>query len=259
MMKNNNFMGKLSIALYPMCLLSKDGNVIYCARVVNREKAAMSDIANDLVADGRNCGLTVDEIMEVWSNICQARLNRLKEGISSEDDIGVLYPTVKGAFTDDQMPFTKGTHSISVQLRPSAEVAEAMGSLTPVLTQGNTCHPVIDRVHDMKTGTDTMLTPGGLLTVTGKNICVTGDDASVGLYFESILDESDTVKVAAEDMGTNSRNTLCLIIPSGLKADTRYRLKLVTQFRGSGRKKLRKEPQTTYSVAELQVSVGLTA
>lgn len=245
--------GRLSIALYPTYLASKGGKVTYHAKVVNRDKATMGDICNDLVASGGNCGLTADELKAVWQNINQARMKRLTEGISSEDDIGTLYPSVKGAFADDQTPFIKGTHSVTVRLRPSAQAAETMAGLTPVITQGNTCHPVIDSVQDMRTQAGTVLTPGGLLAVRGKNIRLVGDDESVGLYFVNALEQTDVVKVSPEDVSTNGANALCCIIPAALKRDYLYRLKVVTQFRGS-KTVFRKEPQTAYAAGEFSVS-----
>lgn len=249
--------GKLSIALYKNHLNAKDGKITYHAKVVNRDKASMADICNDIVAAGDNCGLTADEIKKIWLKINQARMKRLTEGISTEDDIGTIYPSVKGTFADDQTPFTKGAHTVTVHLRPSSKTAQTMAGLTPVITQGNTCHPVIESVEDMRTLTGTTLTPGGLLSIKGRNICITGDDDSVGLYFENVLDAEEAVKVSAKDLGTNSRNNLCLIIPDALKEGCCYRLKLVTQFNGN-KKVFRKEPQTAYATATPKVAVTIT-
>ena len=245
-------LGRLSIALYPTYLREKDGKMTYHAKVVNRNKVSMADICDDLVASGNNCGLTAEELKAVWQNICQARIKRLAEGISSEDDIGTLSPSVKGAFADDQTPFDKEAHTITVRLRPSEEVSATMANLTPVITLGNTCHPVIDCVQDLRTQTDTTLTPGGLLSIRGKNICLVGDSETVGLYFENVQDAEEVVKVAPEDMSTNCKSALCLIIPAELKDGCQYRLRLVTQYNGS-KKLFRKEPQTVYAAAELQV------
>lgn len=256
-LENNLKVGKLSIALYPTKFASQDGNVTYHAKVVNRDTATMDDICDDLVASGNNYGLTADELKGVWQNICKARMNRLAEGISSEDDIGTMYPSVKGTFVNDQSSFIQGTHSITVQLRPSEKTAVTMAGLTPVITQGNTRHPVIDGVRDLRSQSDTVLTPGGLLSVKGCNICLAGDDESVGLYFENVLDPEEVVKVSEEDVSTNSRNALCCIIPAGLKAGCRYRLRLVTQFNGS-KKVFRKEPQMTYAAAEFHVPAALS-
>lgn len=250
--------GKLSIALYPTYLTAQDGKCNYHAKVVNREKMSMTDVCKDIVAAGNNCGLTEQELENVWHIICQARIKRLAEGISSEDDIGTLYPTVKGVFTDDRMPFTKGVHTVSFGLRPSAAAAQVMEALTPVITQGNTCHPVIESVQDLKTKSCTVLTPGGLLTIKGRSICLVGDDEAVGLYFENVLDEADVVRVSPEDMGVNSASTLCLSIPAELKDGCQYRLRLVTQFSGS-KKVFRRKPQTTYAADALQATANLTA
>ncbi len=260
-MLNDNLdlkVGRLAIALYPTHLQKKDGKVTYHAKVVNRDKASMADICNDLVASGNNCGLSAEVIENIWHKICHARKKRLAEGISTEDDIGTLYPSVKGTFADDQSPFTKGVHTITIRLRPSDETSETMANLTPVITQGNTCHPVIDGVQDIRTQTDTALTPGGLLSIKGRNICLVGDDEAVGLYFENVHDATEIVKVSPADMSTNSKNVLCLIIPASLKGGCQYRLRLVTQYSGS-KKVFRKESQIAYAVATFQVPVTQTA
>lgn len=226
--------GRLAIALYPTHLQKQNGKVTYHAKVVNRATASMTDICNDLVASSNNCGLSVDELETVWHNICQARKKRLAEGISSQDDIGTLYPSVKGTFADDQSPYIKGVHTITVRLRPSEETSETMANLTPALT------------------------PGGLLNIKGRNICLVGDDEAVGLYFENVHDTTEVVKVSPTDMSTNSKNVLCLIIPSSLKGGCSYRLRLVTQYSGS-KQVFRKESLITYAATEFVVPTAKTA
>ncbi|MDE6737382.1 MAG: DUF4469 domain-containing protein [Treponemataceae bacterium] len=250
--------GRLSIALYPTHLQKKDGKITYHAKVVNRATVSMADICNDLVASGNNCGLSSDELETVWHNICQARKKRLAEGISSRDDLGTLYPSVKGTFADDQSPYIKGVHTITVRLRASEEMSETMANLTPAITQGNTCHPVIDSVQDIRTQTDTALTPGGLLNIKGRNICLVGDDEAVGLYFENVHDMTEIVKVSPSDMSTNSKNVLCLIIPTTLKGGCSYRLRLVTQYSGS-KQIFRKEPLIAFAATEFVVPTAKTA
>lgn len=258
MLNENLKVGRLAIALYPTHLQKQNGKVTYHAKVVNRATASMADICNDLVASGNNCGLSADELETVWHNICQARKKRLAEGIFSQDDIGTLYPSVKGTFADDQSPYIKGVHTITVRLRPSEETSETMANLTPAITQGNTCHPVIDRVQDIRTQTDTALTPGGLLNIKGRNICLVGDDEAVGLYFENVHDTTEIVKVSPTDMSTNSKNVLCFIIPTRLKDGCTYRLRLVTQYSGS-KQVFRKEPLIAYAATEFIVSTAKTA
>lgn len=211
-----------------------------------------------LLLPATTAGLSADELETVWHNICQARKKRLAEGIFSQDDIGTLYPSVKGTFADDQSPYIKGVHIITVRLRPSEETSETMANLTPAITQGNTCHPVIDRIQDIRTQTDTALTPGGLLNIKGRNICLVGDDEAVGLYFENVLDTTEIVKVSPTDMSTNSKNVLCFIIPTCLKDGCIYRLRLVTQYSGS-KQVFRKEPLIAYAATEFIVSTAKTA
>jgi hypothetical protein len=81
---------------------------------------------------------------------------------------------------------------------------------------------------------DGTLTRGRNAEVEGSYIKVTGDDPSVGVYLESVDGSVDPYKLDADLIIVNNPSKLLLLIPMEWQPGV-YRLKVVTQFTGSGK------------------------
>ncbi|MBP5158310.1 MAG: DUF4469 domain-containing protein [Treponema sp.] len=235
--------GRLAIALYPSNLHS-GGNACY-ARVISRCRLTQEDIVNDILVNGTE--LSKETLMAAWKLINSAIICRLADGISVDTGLGQLRPAVTGMFAGECDEFDRERHAITVQYRPGGLLKEVMASLTPVIAQGNHIVPEITAAEDktLSPGEDGILTPGGFFSIQGKNIMVLdkegedGDGTTAGLWFDNVDEPEKSVRLPSSQICHNSRNLLEGIIPR--LAPGRYRLRVVTHFCGSKRRKTAQE------------------
>lgn len=228
--------GKLAIALYPNSLIEKkNGKQSWYARVVNRSKLEMSDIADDMVTNG--VAKSKEEILDLWRQINNAVISRLAEGLSVNTGICTIKLSVTGTFDSPMSNFNPEKNSIEMQFRPQSDVSEIFDSLEPVISQAVIKTPDVLNVTDTN-GSDS-LTPGGFLLISGKNLKIAGDDSSVGLYFENMDDQSDVIHLSQDKISYNTPTKLMFVAPSELQTGATYQLRIVSQF--SNNNYIRKE------------------
>lgn len=239
--------GNLAIALYPNSLVNEEGKkILYYARVINRSRMTMEDIADDLVSNGM--AESKHDIVNTWKLIGNAVMCRLAEGMSVDTCLGLLRPSVSGTFDTASSEFDRSKHSLTVHYRPSKQITDIMNDLTPVIAQGNRIMPEIISVNDKTIMADEnadetscVMKAGGFFFITGKNILVRGEenserggsssDSSIGLFFENTEDESKSVRLAPSQIYHNTSSLLEGIVPE-LEAGT-YKIRVATRFSGS--------------------------
>lgn len=223
----------LSIALYETAMRKEtDGKTTYHARPVIRKTVDMESVANDMITTSAITGYTVEQILEIWNVVNSAILDRVLNGAIVQSGIGSFYPRVIGSFTGKTDSYDPERHSIDIGFRISSDVKDLVSEMRPSITQGNTIIPEIESVVDFSTGKNDELTPGGFVTITGRNIAVSGTDDSVGILFENIDDGSKNVKIASSDIGLNTSTKLAFIVP--VLEVGNYRITLTTQCSRSG-------------------------
>ena len=239
--------GNLAIALYPNSLVNEDGKkAIYYARVINRSRMTMEDIADDIVSNGM--AESKYDIVNTWKLIGNAVMCRLAEGMSVDTCLGLLRPTVTGTFDSACSEFDRNKNTITVHYRPSKQMSDIMNDLTPVISQGNRIMPEIISVKDKTViadenadETSCVMKAGGFFSIKGKNLLVLGEenseqsgnstDMSVGLFFENTEDESKNVRLAPSQIYHNTASLLEGIVPE-LEAGT-YKIRVATRFSGT--------------------------
>ena len=229
----------LPVALYPNAMRRKaDGKQTYFARPINRSHLSMEDIANDIVVTGVNNDLSKEQIVAVWNTINSAILDRVANSNIVDCGLGVFGAKLNGTFETESDTFNHEKHSIDMGFRPSKAVRELLNKLQVVIRQGNTIRPMISEVYDLESSGE-KLTKGGFLEIIGANLTLQGEDASVGLYFVNVDDDTKTIKLDRSKIGINSSSRLACVVPTTLTAGT-YHIKVVTQY--SKGKTARKEP-----------------
>ena len=238
--------GKLAIALYPNTFAAGyDGKSSYYARVINRSRLRQDDIVDDIVSNGSS--LSKEEISRTWRLINNAVTCRLADGISVDTGLGLLRPSVTGSFDSAADEFNRKRNAITVQYRPARQLQEVMDSLTPVIAQGNHVFPEITGVWDksLPSEQEGFLRAGGFFSIRGKNIMVADEDGAdekasrVGLYFDNLDDAEKSVRLVPSQIYHNAAGLLEGIIPQ--LADGRYRVRVVTKYCGSMRRKTAQE------------------
>ena len=235
--------GRLAVALYPSCLAQEKGAAnAYYARVVNRRKLDIGDIATDVVSDGSP--FSKGQIEELWNSMANAILMRLSSGVSVDMGLGILYPSVSGCFKADGTSYDGSRNTASIRYRENALAKETMGKLSLVVTQGNKSAPQLLRIKDHVSKWDSLspkqmadgngkapgtLTAGGFFTIEGKGLAIEGDDGKVGIYFDPVDGSGKPCTVGKDDLLRNETNCLCGFVPSDMKEGL-YKVRIVTQY-----------------------------
>lgn len=241
---------KMAVALYPNTMRKdKDNKTTYHARTIYRNKLNMENIANDILVTGALKGYSKEQILEVSRVVNYAIIDRVLNGVVVETELGSYSARVTGCFESNSSDFNSEKHHVDVFFRSGKKVKDLASKITPKNAQGNIVSPHLLTYHDVVSGGDEKLTPGGLFLITGKNLCVTGDNPDVGLYFVNTGDESKTVKIEQSLLGINTQSKLAFVVPQ-LESGT-YVLKLLTLC---NKTKPRKELLEYLDTKELKVA-----
>lgn len=232
--------GKLSVALYQNKIKKNaDENVTFYARTINRGICNNEDLASDLILLGKNNGFTKEQIVKIAELLNESKLSKISDGFIVDDGLFRSSAKVKGCFDSESEPFNKEKHSIEISVFPVAAAKNTLASLEPVITQGNSVKPNITEIFDLTSKGSEILTKGGFFDVYGSNIRIGGEAPDVGLYFVNVEDDTKTVCLKQESIGTNSQNHLACVVPVDLQTGS-YKIKVVTQAVNS--KVVRKQP-----------------
>ena len=82
-----------------------------------------------------------------------------------------------------------------------------------------------------------IMSRGKFNIVKGQNIKILGNDDSVGLYFVPEDAQGEVVKLSENMIISNKTSELYCIIPEELKADTRYKINIVTKYSRNGKER----------------------
>ncbi len=237
----------LPIALYPERMIKNEsGKHRYFARVLNRGKLNIENIADDLVVFGSK--RSKEEIITDWNETCAAIIDRLINGCTVEAEYFTFSLQIKGLFDCKKDTFKKGKNYIELMARPTKKMQHILEKLNCKICIGNKTSPLIKSVYDGDSKTENqILSRGGYLKIKGENIRIFGDNESIGIYFVSESDETKTVKVSEAHILNSKPSEILCIVPSELEVHECYRIKIVTQYMRTS--KARKEPLSCLSNA----------
>lgn len=221
--------GSLPVALYSNNLSSETDAVSYYAMTIIRGVCTAEDIADDLILDGLNEGLSKDQLTRLFENVKNAKFVRLSDGFAVNDGIVKAQLKVKGSFSSDSESYSPEKHSIDISVTPVAKAKKLFSNVVPVIRQGNSRKPVITSVVDSKSKSSGTLTKGGFVEIKGTNIRILGTNEDVGLYFVNTEDSSKTIRLSADDLGMNNPSGIVCAVPLELSSGS-YKIKIVTQY-----------------------------
>lgn len=229
--------GSLPVALYPEKMIKrKDKESGYYGRIMSRGKFNIETIADDLVVYGSK--RSREEIISGWHETCAAIIDRLINGGTVEADFFTFSLQVKGLFNSPQDTFKKGQNEVCLLVKPTEKMQDILDNLKCKVSLGKSIISIIDSVYDGKSQKENeCLTRGGFLIVKGQNIKILGNDDSVGLYFVPEDAQGEVVKLSENMIISNKPSELYCIIPEELKADTRYKINIVTKYSRNGKER----------------------
>lgn len=221
--------GKLPIALYKCNMSGRNGKVNgYYGRAASRTTLSMRNIAEDIIVTKALEGYQSEEILKIWTKVNGAIIDRVLNGFIVDAGIGSFQAKITGKFNSQQDTFDHKRHAIDVGFRSSSSVKAMTAELEPLILQGNSVCPVILSVTDVSSKEPGILTPQKMITITGKNIMLYGENEDVGLWFINTEDETKNVVVKASELGVNKCSLITCDIPV-LEPGT-YRIRIITQY-----------------------------
>jgi DNA-binding domain/Domain of unknown function (DUF4469) with IG-like fold len=174
---------------------------------------------------------------------------QLCDGFSVNTGYFTANTTIRGVFDSPSETFNKDKHSIIFQFNQGEKLRAEIPNIEVNILGVAEASAVILQVTDVKSGSvNDLLTPGRNLKIVGSKIKVTGDDASVGVYFVDATTQERT-KVEQSDIVTNNPSEVMVVIPE-LAAGT-YTIEVLTQYSGS---QSLKEPRTATLDKQLTVA-----
>jgi hypothetical protein len=238
---------KIKVKLYPNYLASITG--AYIARTVNEATLSIEEVCAALKNRGGYTG-NYDDLVEHVHQFLDEAAYQLCDGFAVNLRYYSIHPNVGGTFDKVTESHDAKKHPVTFHFRSRA-VLRALAKHIMVEVEGLAdVQGYIDEFIDITTeAVNETLTLGGMFSVTGHKIKIAGDKPTVGIYFVSVADTEQRVRVEGR-LAENAASKLIGVIPASLETGT-YTLEVVTQYAHGGA--LLKEPRTIILSAPLTV------
>jgi hypothetical protein len=205
--------------------LTEDPND-FRAQVANVRSFTQNDVIDRIMKIG--AGLTRSDIVSVLEAEKQVVTDIIADGGAVNTDLFYASPSIQGVFTATAEP---DAHTVRINLHPGQVLQKAIADMkTKKVPGGGTSSHIINAVIDAITGEVNIgLTVGGIVTIQGHKIKVSGSDADVGLYFRSVTSGAEEKYHGI--FGENLPSRLMFIMPALTPGV--YRLSIKTMFSGA--------------------------
>ena len=189
-----------------------------------------------------------ETIVNILDLADQEKVTGLAEGKNIIDGVGLLSPTVVGAFEGEKSAFNPEKHKLSIAFSMGKALRKALESLQ-VNTRTASGGIVVNDVYDPVTKeTNGAITSASNLIVNGVNIKIAGDNAANGVFLTKTGGSPKPVKLITH----NNPSQLTVLLP--VLEEGEYTLSVTTQFTSGNR--LLKEPRSYTLPALLTVKAG---
>jgi hypothetical protein len=196
------------------------------AQVVNVRSFTQNDVIDRIMKIG--AGLTRSDIVSVLEAEKQVVTDIVADGGAVNTDLFYASPSIQGVFTATAEP---DAHTVRINLHPGQVLQKAIADMkTKKVPGGATSSHAINAVIDAITGEVNIgLTVGGIVTIQGHKIKISGSDADVGLYFRDAAGGAEEKYHGV--FGENLPSRLTFIMPALTPGV--YRLSIKTKFGGN--------------------------
>ncbi|WP_346984734.1 DNA-binding domain-containing protein [Chryseobacterium sp. POE27] len=229
-------------------VLTKDNPNDFTARTASERSLNVQQICQSAANRG-GADISASAMEHATELFLKEMAYQLCDGYSINTGYFTANTTIRGVFDSPSETFNKDKHSIIFQFNQGEKLRAEIPNIEVNILGIAESSAVILQVMDVKSGSvNDLLTPGRNLKIVGSKIKVTGDDASVGVYFVDATTQERT-KVEQSDIVTNNPSEVMVVIPE-LAAGT-YTIEVLTQYSGS---QSLKEPRTATLDKQLTVA-----
>ncbi|WP_312903276.1 DNA-binding domain-containing protein [Chryseobacterium taichungense] len=221
-----NILHKIKAYLYDNTL-TKDNPNDFIARTASERSLSVKQICEAAASRG-GADVSASAMEHATELFLKEMAYQLCDGFSVNTGYFTASTTIRGVFDSPSETFNKDKHSIIFQFNQGEKLRAEIPNIEVNILGVTEAFAVILQVTDVKSGSvNDLLTPGRNLKIVGSKIKVTGEDASVGIYFVDTVTQGRT-KVEQSDIVTNNPSELIVVIPA-LAAGT-YNLEVITQY-----------------------------
>jgi hypothetical protein len=201
---------------------------------VNQRSYTENDLAEDLVDS--NIGISKPEALAMLEATAEHLLKRIKNGDSINLRLLHIHPAILGTYEQGEFP-----QEAIVRITPSKEVTETAKNIRLRHVE-EVRQMYINFVHDTKSNTtNSMITSGGTVKITGHNLKIAGDNPAVGVEFTAMEAPETIYRISARDIISNNPSELIVVAPE-MVAGEKVALTVTTQSMHST--KLLKTPRS---------------
>jgi hypothetical protein len=204
----------------------KDNDDSWHAQVMGVKSRAWKDIKKRIMKN--NPRLEEAALDTVHDEIEKAACEFIADGDAVNLDFCAIYPSITGSF--DALGNAEKL-TVKANMQAGTALKEAASSVKPRRSAEKVTGAMITGVSDAKSGTvNEKITPGHNIIIEGRKIAISGDDPSVGLYFNNTT-TGERVKASSEDITVNKPSGLIVHVPALSPGE--YTLEIVTHYNGS--------------------------
>lgn len=242
----NTILHRIVVKLYPNYHPYLDG--MYIART---DSGAVLNVEQICAALGSRGGFTgnCDELADNVHRFFDEAAYQLCDGFSVNTGYFSIHPHVGGVYNSVNEVHDPRKHPVTFRFRTGAKLRRLVEHIEIVIDGLAETLGYIDEFADVRTDTvNDVISGGELFVISGHKIKVEGDDPDCGVYFESVQNSGEKIKVMGR-LAENSSSRIIGIVPE-LTSPRSYRAVVVTQYAGPGGKFFNK-PRTIKSNFEL--------
>jgi hypothetical protein len=243
----NEVLHRIRVKLRPNYLTNVEG--LYTAFTDSEAALSVEETCASLKNRGGFTG-NYDDLVEHVKQYFGEAAYQLCDGFAINTGCFSIHPNVGGTFDKITEGHDAKKHPVTFRFRTRAPL-RALAEHIVVEVEGIVdAQGYIDEFTDVSTESENeALTPGGIFSLAGHKIKVTGEDPETGVYFVSEADPAVRVK-AGGHLAENAASKLIGTIPA--LSDGKWKVEIKTRFGGSG--KDLKNTRTTESAFILTVT-----
>jgi hypothetical protein len=237
---------RIRVKLYPSYLPHTEGT--YIARTDNEASLSIEDVCAALKTRGGFTG-SYEDLVEYVHQFFDEAAYQLCDGFAVNTGYFSVHPHIGGTFDKITADQDTRKHPVQFHFRTRSPLRSLAEHIVVEVEGLANVSGYIDEFLDISTeSVNDTLTPGGLFSVAGHKLKITGDKPERGMYFVSPDDASHAVKVSGP-LAENTASKLIGLVPA--LAPGKWQVVVKTQYTVGGT--VLKEPRVIESPFTLTV------
>jgi hypothetical protein len=232
-----NRFSKVIVELYDTIMTARKDDRY--GRVVSTGSLSINDIIE--IARIRRSDISPEVMLAVYHLLRGVALEEVLGGKHVEFGLGFSSLIADGVFIGDHATWDSKKNRLIVKTNAAVDVREAIKAVEVEVRGLAQSGLFINILTDVTTEEiNSVITPGGGVSLQGVKIKIVGDEPGVGLYLIDVATATE-ITIPKTSILVNDPSKILFIVPADLPAGD-YKLKLVTQY--STNQTLLKEPRT---------------